>query len=122
MVMNKASQRGITLTGLLMGGVIISLLALLGMKVVPDVIEYGKIMSNMKALAGDPSLRDATVAAVRTAFDRRADVDHIQVIKGSDLDITKQGNSLVLSVAYTRRIGLFGPVSLLIDFEGSTAK
>ena len=122
MIMNKASQRGITLTGLLMGGIVISLVALLGMKVAPDVIEYGKIMSNMKAVSGDSSLREATVAEVRKAFDRRADVDHIQVIKGSDLDITKQGNSLVLSVAYTRRIALFGPVSLLIDFEGSTAK
>jgi Tfp pilus assembly protein FimT len=122
MIMNKASQRGITLTGLLMGGIVISLLALLGMKVAPDVIEYGKVKSNMKALAGDASLREATVAEVRKAFDKRADVDQIRDVKGSDLDITKQGNSLVLSVAYTKRIALFGPVSLLIDFEGSTAK
>jgi hypothetical protein len=122
MRMNGRRQAGLTLTGLILAGIVVALIALVGMKVVPHVIEYGKIMSNIKALAKDGSLKDGSVADVRKAFGRRADVDQIDVISAQDIDVTKDGNNLVLSFAYAKRIPLFGPVSLLIDFEGSTAK
>ncbi len=118
----KKTQRGVTLTGLLMTSVIVALVAVAGMKVVPEYIEYGKIMSNMKALAQDASLKNGSVSDVRNAFNRRADIDHIQAVTGQDLDVGKEGGALVISVAYTKRISIFGPVSLLIDFEGSTAQ
>lgn len=121
MNLNRNTQRGMTLTGLIFAGLFIVLVAVVGMKVVPHVIEYGKIMSNIKAIAGDASLSGASVADVRRAFDRRANIDQIDdVIKGTDIDVTKEGNALVLSFAYARQIPLFGPVSLLIDFEGAS--
>jgi hypothetical protein len=121
MNVNRNAQRGMTLTGLIFAGLFIVLIAVVGMRVVPHVIEYGKIMSNIKAIAGDASLRAASVAEVRRAFDRRANIDQIDdVIKGSDIDVTKEGNALVLSFAYSRQIPLFGPVSLVIDFEGAS--
>ncbi|HZV53807.1 MAG TPA: DUF4845 domain-containing protein [Rhodocyclaceae bacterium] len=122
MGMNRKSQRGITLSGLMVTGVVVALVAITGMKVVPDVIQYTKIMSNIKAMSQDASLKQASAADVRKAFDRRANVDQIDAITSQDIDVGKDGNSLVLSFAYTKRIPLFGPVSLLIDFEGSTAK
>ena len=68
-------------------------------------------------------MRGASVAEVRRAFDRRANIDQIDdVIKGTDIDVTKEGNTLVLSFAYSRQIPLFGPVSLLIDFEGASSQ
>lgn len=121
MNVNRNTQRGMTLTGLIFAGLLIVLIAVVGMKVVPHVIEYGKIMSNIKAIAGDAGLKGASVAEVRRAFDRRANIDQIDdVIKGSDVDVTKEGNALVLSFAYSRQIPLFGPVSLVIDFEGAS--
>lgn len=121
MNVNRNAQRDMTLTGLIFAGLFIVLIAVVGMRVVPHVIEYGKIMSNIKAIAGDASLRAASVAEVRRAFDRRANIDQIDdVIKGSDIDVTKEGNALVLSFAYSRQIPLFGPVSLVIDFEGAS--
>lgn len=122
MRVNRTSQAGLTLTGLILAGIVVALIAVVGMKVVPDVVEYGKIMSNIKALANDGSLKDASVSDVRKAFDRRANVDQIDVISAQDVDVTKDGGRLVLSFAYAKRIPLFGPVSLLIDFEGTTAK
>ena len=121
-MMNRAYQRGLTLTGLIFGGVIVVLVVILGMKVVPDVIEYAKIVSNINAVAEDPSLRQASPADVRKAYERRAIVDHISVIKPQDIDIARNGNALVLSFAYRKEIPLFGPVGLVIDFEASTDK
>lgn len=119
-MMTRTRQRGITLTGLLIGGMILVLIAVLGMKVVPEVIEYAKIVSNIKAVAQDPAMRQATPADVRKTYERRAIVDHTSAIKPQDIEITRNGNTLVLSFAYRKEIPLFGPVALVIDFEAST--
>jgi Tfp pilus assembly protein PilX len=119
-VMNRAYQRGITLTGLIFVGMILLLITILGMKVIPDVIEYAKIVANIKAVAQDPALRQASAAEVRNAYTRRAIVDHTSAIEARDIDVTRDGNTLVLSFAYRKEIRLFGPVSLVIDFEAAT--
>ncbi|HTY02453.1 MAG TPA: DUF4845 domain-containing protein [Rhodocyclaceae bacterium] len=115
-------QRGLTLSGLLIAGILVALVVIVGMKVVPDVIEYAKIVSDIKALAQDPNLKQASPAEVRKAYERRAIVDHISAITPQDIDVVRDGSGLVLSFSYTKRITLFGPVSLLIDFEGSSEK
>jgi hypothetical protein len=115
-------QRGITLTGLLMASVLIGMVSLLGIKVAPEVIEYYKIQKAIKSMSLDDGLKGATVGDVRKAFARRAEVDQIDAISEADLDISKDGNRLVVSFSYAKRIPLFANVSLLIDFEGSTAK
>jgi hypothetical protein len=119
-MMNRAYQRGLTLTGLIFGGMVLALVAILGMKVIPDVIEYSKIVSNIKAVAQDPTLRQASPAEVRKAYERRAIVDHTRAINPQDIEIIRNGNTLVLSFAYRKEIPLFGPVALVIDFGAST--
>lgn len=118
--MNRAYQRGITLSGLIFAGLIVVLLAVLGMKVVPEVIEYAKIKSNINALAQDPTLKQASSQEIRKAYGRRAIVDHTSAVDPQDLQITGNGSSMVLSFAYRKEIHLVGPVSLVIDFEAST--
>lgn len=119
-MMNRAYQRGITLTGLIFVGVILFLITVLGMKVIPDVIEYAKIVANIKAVAQDPTLRQASASEVRNAYSRRAMVDHTSAVEAKDLEVTRDGNTLVLSFAYRKEIRLFGPVGLVIDFEAAT--
>lgn len=115
-------QRGVSLNGLLVGAVIFALLALITMKVLPEWIEYGKIVKVVKATAADSSLKEAPIAQVRASFDKRADIDVIKSITAEDLDISKEGGDLVISFAYTKKVPLFANVSLVFDFEGSSAK
>jgi len=42
-------QRGVALSGLIFWGVVITLVAVLGMKVVPTTVEYYKILKDIKA-------------------------------------------------------------------------
>jgi len=112
-------QRGVSLSGLLMWAVILVVVAVFGMKVVPTVIEYQKIVQNLKAMSSGGELNGATVSDVRKAFERRADVDSITAITAADLEISKEGNDVVISFAYAKKIPLGGPVSLYIDFKGS---
>jgi hypothetical protein len=111
-------QRGIALSGLIVWGVIIFFVAVLGVKVVPEVVDYYKIKKNVTATA--LRAEGKTVSEIRADFDRFANIDQISTIKGSDLDISKEGSSVVVAFAYEKRVHLFYNVSLLFDFEGES--
>ena len=115
-------QRGITLISMVFVCGLIALVAVLGIKVFPDVQEYFAVIKNIKATAADPAIKDKTVADIRLNYDRRKNIDNISAVTGPDLDISKEGNDIVIAFAYTKKIPLYGPVSLVIDFEGSSAK
>lgn len=112
------NQRGVALSGLLVWGIIIALVAVLGMKVGPEYLDYYKILKSVKSISTGAA--NQTVPEIRAAYDRYADVNYINTLKGADLDISKENNSVVIAFAYERRIPLFYNVSLVIDFEGSS--
>jgi len=91
-----------------------------GMKVAPAYLEYYSVKKAVTAIVAGGDMRSATVADVRKAFDRRAQIDNITVVGGPDLDITKEGGDIVISFAYTKKVPLFNNVSLLIEFAGSS--
>jgi hypothetical protein len=113
-------QRGVSMTGLLMGGAILFIVALVAMKVAPAWMEFGAIKKAVVATAQDTSLKDATVTDVRTAFGKRAEINDIKSISGTDLEVTKDGNGLVIEFAYTSRVPLAGNASLVFEFSGSS--
>ena len=116
----KNRQRGIALGQLVVWGFLLALVAIMGMKTVPSVIEYYTILKNVKTIAGQAGA-EATVSEVRSAFIRYADIDNITAITHNDLDIYKDGGRIVISFAYEKKIPLVGPVSIVIDYEGSSA-
>ena len=108
-------QRGLSINALMIGGAAIGVLALLAMKIVPEYMEFGTVVKTVKATAADTSLKDASVAQVRTSFAKRAEIDSIKSISEKDLDITKEGGELVISFAYTKKVPLFKNVSLVFS-------
>lgn len=115
----KKYQSGVSLSGLLMSAVVLAVVAMLGMKVGPEYLEYYQIVKVVKRVANDPA-GQATVAEVRRAFDNFAVVDNIKAITAQDLEVTKEGGTLVISFGYERRVPLFHNVSLMFDFQGSS--
>ena len=112
------SQRGVTLMGMLAVSIVIVLVAIGGLKIAPAYIEYFKVKKAIVVIAQTNA--GGTVADVRRSFDLRAAVDDIDVIAGRDLDVTKEGNELVVSFAYPKRIPLFGNINVVIDFAASS--
>lgn len=113
------NQRGVAISGLLLWGVVIALVAVLGMKLTPDYLNYFKILKATKSVAANSSGK--TVSEIRSSFGKYMDVEHVSTITAADLDISKENNSVVIAFAYERRIPLFYNVSLVIDFEGSSS-
>lgn len=109
-------QRGLSLIGLIFfGGVAVALL-MLGMKIVPSVIEYIAVERAIQKVKTEGT----TVGEIRGAFDRYATIDDITSINSRDLDITKEGDQIVVSFAYEKRIPVMDKVWLVIDYSGST--
>ena len=113
----NAYQRGTTLTGLIFAIAIISAIAVLGMKVVPEFVECESIKKAI-IISRDQS---SNQAQVRASFDKQVIAGYITTLKGKDLDITIENGRMVVSFSYEKRIPLVGPASLLLEFNGSTA-
>ncbi len=112
----RARQRGVTLFGLLFWALLIGFGAYLVIRVFPTVNEYLTIKSAVEKIAAQ---QPATVAEVRTAFDRQKEVEYsISTISGKDLLITKENDRVVVAFSYDKLIPIYGPVSVLIKYEG----
>jgi hypothetical protein len=113
---NLARQRGLTLFGLMFWGCVVGFLAYVLIRTLPTVNEYMTIQRAVNTIA---AAAPATVAETRQAFDRQKDVEYaITAITGKDLIITKENDRVVVAFAYPKEIALFGPVYLLIKYEG----
>ena len=119
--MKHKSQSGVSLIGVMIGGAVLAALLLVGLKLIPVVSEYMGVKRSMAAVVGGANPQTATVSELRSAFTKRAMVDDVTTVTASDLDITKEDGRIVMSIEYSRKVKLFGNVSLLIDFSASTA-
>ncbi|MBU6258820.1 MAG: DUF4845 domain-containing protein [Burkholderiales bacterium] len=114
----RARQGGVTLFGLLFWAIVIGFLAYLLVRTLPTVNEYLTIQRTIDQIA---KTQPATVAEVRQAFDRQKDIEYaISAVSGNDLQITKENDRVVISFAYDKLIPIYGPVYLLIKYEGRT--
>lgn len=112
-------QFGVNLGGLMVGGVIFVALAMMGLKLAPSYIEFFAIKKAVNSL-GSESRGGATVADIRRSFDQRASVDAIESVKGSDLEVTKDGGSILINVAYRKEIPLVANVGVYIEFRATS--
>ena len=112
----SAWQRGLSLIGFIFVIALVSLVAVLGMKVVPTVVEFAAIKNAIR------NARDgaASVAEVRNSFDRQSAAQYIESVTGKDLDIVKTADGFDVSVAYEKKIPLVGPASLVLDYVATT--
>jgi hypothetical protein len=111
-------QRGVTLIGLVSWAVVVAFTALIVMKVLPTVNEFYTIQRAVSKVAKEGG---STVPEIRNAFERQKQIEYsITSISGSDLEITKVNDKIVLRFSYNKEIELFDPVFLLIKYQGES--
>ena len=109
----KSGQRGLTFFGLLLIGGLLAVTGVITAQVVPTAIEYQAVIK-----AANKASEGNTVAEVRSTFDKAAAIDDIKSISGKDIDVTKEGDKIVVSFAYQREIHLVGPAFLTLKYSG----
>lgn len=116
----RRRQRGLTLLGFLFVAAVVVVVALLTFRMLPAYIEYYTIQKALDQALNDSN--DPTLANVRRAMDRRLSADYADAVQGKDVELSRNGNSIVASVAWQIKLPLVYNVSLLLDFEASASR
>ena len=114
---HNPSQRGVTLAGLMVLLFVLIVVALFSFKLIPAYIDFYTAKKAINVVARER--QGQTAAEIRRSFELRSAIDEIKV-KPSDLEITKDGNELVIGFAYRKEVPLFANVGLYIDFAASS--
>lgn len=113
------NQRGLSLLGLLIIACLVAFAATLALKIAPTVNEYLAIKRAIVKARAD----GIDVRSIRAIFDRAAAIDDIVTIDGKDLIVERLSNGeYSISFDYDKRVEVFGPVSLVINYKGETGK
>ena len=111
-------QQGISLVGLIVVLALLGFVLMLALKIVPTYMEYRAIknaIATAKATGGG-------VVEIQKSFDAATIAGYISSISSRDLIIEKNNGETDISFAYEKKIPLVGPASLLLEYEGTTAK
>jgi cell division septal protein FtsQ len=117
----RAQQRGLTLTGFIFVAILVVACIMVGFRVLPAYVEYFSVVKTLKQTLLN-AREGITQAEFRRSFDLLSAADYIDTVKGSDVDLTKEGNEWVASATWEKKLPLVGNVSLLLDFEATARK
>jgi len=94
--------------------------ALLGFKLFGPYVQYFTIQKTLKEIAHDPEMKSGNAHDIKLAYVKHAMIDNIDNVSPDDIDIDKDGDTLILSATYSVKVPLVYNVSLLIDFNASS--
>jgi uncharacterized protein DUF4845 len=116
----RGRQHGLTIIGFLLVAAVVVIFVVVGARTVPAYIEWYSVQKAVEKALQDA--RDPNAIEVRRAFDRYLATDYIQSVRASDLEVTKEGNAVVASVAWTRILPLVANVSLYLEFDARASR
>ncbi len=109
----RSAQRGVSFLGLLMIGCLLAMAGVVVAEIVPTAIEYQAVLK-----AVNKAQEGVSVAEIRSIFDKAAAIDNIKSVTGKDIEVSKEGDKIVVSFSYQREIHLFGPGYLTLKYSG----
>ena len=118
---HRQRQRGLTITGFIFVVAVGVVAVMVGARTIPAYIEWytvQKVMANTLQSAKE----GFTLYQFRRDFDLKASADYIDSVRGTDIEVTKEGNQLVATASWSRVLHLVGNVSLLLEFEATATK
>lgn len=113
-------QRGVTFVGMVFIAGLIVFGAIIGLKLIPAYIEYATVVNHLREIARSPDARGASPKEIQTMFNKRAQIDAIEAVKGDDVEVDKEGDQVILRAAYSTKIKLFGNLNACIDFVATS--
>ena len=114
-------QRGLSFGGFIFGAFVLVICAIFLFRLIPAYIQDATIKNTFVEIAHDPNMQNATPYDIRKSFDRHVGVDDITAITSGDIVIASNGATPVLSASYTVKIPVAGNISLLLEFNPSSA-
>jgi len=117
---SKLKQSGMTFWGLLVVATIFGFFVIMGFKLLPPYLEYGKVKTAIENIAHQPDAGNMSMIDFKNAMDRRFDIDDVDDIDTSKvLKIEKKPGVVIFNIAYEKRVPLAYNITALINFDHS---
>ncbi len=113
-------QKGLTLTGMILFAILLVVVLLTAFKIVPVYLEYFAIERQFKAMSLDPKLRSANRREIGNVWAARSAVDDLRSMSPDLIEVTREGDDIVVSGEYSVKVPLFRNVAACFDFKPSS--
>ena len=113
-------QHGMGIYGFFYVLITVAIAGFVGLKAGPNYLEYYSVKKILASMALEEAKTVDSVKEIRNSFDRRATIAYVTVVKGEDLEVTKDGGETVISASWSVKVPLFASASLVLDFNAST--
>lgn len=110
-------MRGMGATGWVVALVIGAVLATAVVQIVPVYLEYNTVRGAITNVIDDRQSRMQSEREIRDAISRRFQVNNVDTISANDLEISKGGGEVTVTVEYEVRRSLIGNIDLVISFD-----
>ncbi len=113
-------QHGLTITGFLFVAAVVIIAALVSFRMIPAYIEYYSVKKALEGALNDA--RDLSPAEIRRSVERRLNVDYVDSVRASDVEVTKSGNTVTAATTWEKRLHMVGNVSIILEFEATASR
>jgi hypothetical protein len=110
-------QKGMTLIGWVLTLILIGFVALIALRLVPVYMNSFTVGSIVDNLASDASVNSRDRGEVRRAFEKRLNINDVNVVDGSMLKFEEVAGGVRLVVEYEHRVGLVGNIDVVASFH-----
>lgn len=112
-------QQGMTGIGWLIVLGLIAFFVFIGLRLFPIYAENFSVVTSLKSLKNEPQVTSKSKAEVLRLITNRFDINDVKNAGRKDITIATRGGVLNVSVKYSVKTKLFGPLSLIAEFDES---
>lgn len=113
----RSKQRGMTVISFLVLAVMVGVLGFAGLKLTPAYLENIKIKRILNDVKTDLDGQHPTPQEIRSAIDRRLNVEMVYGLKARDFEVEKSPEGFTVAARYERTEAFLANVSLLVTFN-----
>ncbi|MBS0398140.1 MAG: DUF4845 domain-containing protein [Proteobacteria bacterium] len=110
-------QHGMTFIGLLMILALVGILAYAGIQLVPVYLNYMKLTRTLEQVAVEFKGDTPDPGRIRTALDRHWTIEDITGITPKEVEITREGDGVVMHANYSQAVPFLGNITLTATFD-----
>ena len=116
----RSNERGLTMIGFLFVAAVIVVIVIIGFRVLPSYVEYYSVEKVLQATIREE--QSVNPVDLKKALFRRIQAEYIDSVTDRDLVITRDGNTLVATMAWQKVLPLVANASILLDFEAKATR
>jgi hypothetical protein len=120
MTNGPTQARGMTLLGFIMVLALVLFAAYLGIKLVPIYLNHFSVVSEMRAIAGEPGSANTAPQTIRRNLMTRLDLSYVKHVEPEHIRI-ERGDGTRLIVSYEVEEHLIGNIDAIIRFHREEA-